>query len=178
MNKTLSFIAKNAIYVAIAVQVLILSNTLIGRWYTYQFGKEITLKVEPYDPRDIFYGDYVQLRYEINHFNIQTNKNQPLLYDYPDGTIVYAQLTESDGNWKVSNVSKNPPSNGVYIKGKTRDAYGNNLEIEYGIEKYYVEENTGRTIQEKLNGRQNTQPAKMVIKVDRFGNAVIKDLLL
>ncbi len=49
--------------------VILLSMTALPLSALF-FGEEIKLETEPYDPRDLFRGDYVALSYKINEVDI------------------------------------------------------------------------------------------------------------
>ena len=54
---------KKAVFSIIAVWVAITFSLVIYNEAVFVFGKEITLKVRPIDPRDFLRGDYVALGY-------------------------------------------------------------------------------------------------------------------
>jgi uncharacterized membrane-anchored protein len=49
-----------------------------------------------------------------------------------------------------------------------KDTYSTTLSVEYGIESYFVPENTGKDIE------QNIRDTYVKVALDSFGNAVIK----
>ena len=65
-----------ALVVALA-QIGFLGWIIAGRAAVLRDGREITLKVEPVDPRDLLRGDYVSLYYEISRIPVSQITNLP-----------------------------------------------------------------------------------------------------
>jgi uncharacterized membrane-anchored protein len=160
---------------AILVQALIVAAVPAKQVYTILTGKLITIKTAPYDPYDFLSGYHVVLRYEIS------NPAAPLIQakhrdDYGKKTTVYVVLEEDVNNiWQVRSVHdtwpENIPLGSVIIKG----VWVSNG-IQYGIESYFIPENSRKTIETDL--RENLKQAKAQIKIDSFGNAALIRLLV
>lgn len=156
--------------------------------YELANGREIVLKTVPVDPRDIFRGEYVILRYEISDIDTYDYGYYYSNYegdnsDYGKGDTVYVTLSEpfsGQGPLKYNTVSKIKPSGYAqpFIKGTVTEVvkdeeYGRVLlEVEYGIESYFVEEGTGKAIEQQA--RRGDLRVKVVL--DKDGNATIKSL--
>jgi uncharacterized membrane-anchored protein len=116
--------------------------------YAYHFHIEKTgvgylIKCKPVDPRDLFSGDYVSLRYEIN---TMPEKFQRL--DDEKREVFVTLKRSGNGGWEIQEVATERPTGGVpYLKGR-----GDGNEIKYGIERYYVPEGKGRSVPEDLFG--------------------------
>ena len=136
-----------------------------------QTGREYVLDTRPVDPRDLFRGDYVVLRYDISSLNYCC---------YEVGETIYVMLEERDGVWRADGHEHQPPTEArPFIRGqvsRVSSVSGRSLDVEYGIESYFVPEGTGRDIEAKI--RQANGQVRVRIAVDPFGTAVIKDLLL
>jgi uncharacterized membrane-anchored protein len=81
-------------------------------------GEEILLKTAPVDPRDIFRGDYVNLRYDISTIDI-VNISSDGNFNYGDD--IYAVLWKGEKFWYVRNVMHYRPPlqrDEVCMKGK------------------------------------------------------------
>lgn len=163
---------KKKIFLIIGVFWIVLIGGFIGiKEFTLKTGNEVLLKTVPVDPRDLFRGDYVILRYEIS--TIDANAFALNVSDFKVEDKIYATLNiDKDRIGNVSNISKQAPESGNFIKGTVKSAYGNRLTIEYGIESYFVPEGKGREI-ERNRGKLYTNVA-----IDKFGNAVIKSLIM
>lgn len=160
-------------FIVIAVFWLIILLGMIGaKEFTMVTGKEVLLETEPVDPRDLFRGDYVILQYPISEI--------PNLMSYHAGDTIYVNLEYEEPYWKYASVSdkRDPKPDQVAIKGKiTNQRWGSGLRVEYGIESYFVPEGKGRHI-ERLRNQRGEEKVDVLVVVDRFGNAVIKDLLI
>ncbi len=151
--------------------IVIIGGLIASKEFTLQTGDEILLKTKPVDPRDLFRGDYVILRYDINTIN--TNKIPYSGYDFKEGDKIYILLSiDSDGVGELATIHRNKPNKGAFLKGIVRSAHNNRLNIEYGIESYFVPEKRGKELERNL-GKIYTK-----IAVDDFGNAIIKSLIL
>jgi uncharacterized membrane-anchored protein len=136
-----------------------------------QTGREYVLETRPVDPRDVFRGDYVVLRYDISSLNYCC---------YQVGETIYVMLEERDGVWRADGHEHEPPTDArPFIRGqvsRVTAVSGRPIEVEYGIESYFVPEGTGRDIEARI--RQGDGNVRVRVTVDRFGTAVIKDLLI
>lgn len=149
MNKR----AKHLI-LACAVPIIILLGMCVQPLYTLLNGEEIMLQTRPVDPSDPFRGDYVNLSYEAEQVPI----------DRVDGAVVrkvqnglgqvtvYVLLIKKDGIHTPSKVLLDEPAKGIYLKGQV-DYIGQNENqknvafIRYSLDKYFVEDNTGTSLE-------------------------------
>lgn len=150
---------------SLLIPIIVLLGMVSKPVSTMISGDEVVLATIPVDPRDLFYGDYVTLDLEIENVDatllssslqekIKNNNN------IGDSITVYVQLKEGEnGIYQASKVSEDK-LDGVYIKGYMRPyIYGNNwneelelnqyVKIEYGIERFYIEEGTGLKLEEQ-----------------------------
>lgn len=161
--------------------------------YTLRNGIEITLKTVPVDPRDLFRGDYVVLHYEISTIDLNSYPiDQEYLYhdmDYvvtgnrvnkitsvKEGDEIKVVLDSVGQNvYHVSKVYKklSPKKNEIYLKGKVTklNDYNNTIEVNYGIESYFVPEGKGREIERARGG-----DTLVKVVVDQSGRSVIKSV--
>tara|TARA_Y100000310_G_C20645282_1_gene796211 strand:+ start:1374 stop:1895 length:522 start_codon:yes stop_codon:yes gene_type:complete len=163
---------KKKIFIIIGIfWIVIIGGFIAFKEFTLQIGDEILLKTQPVDPRDLFRGDYVILRYDISTVNTDSLSYQGS--DFTEDDKVYVLLKIDDQKiGSLANIDKIKPSEGVFIEGTVKSVYNNRLNIEYGIESYFVPEGKGKEIERNL-GKIYTKVA-----VDDFGNAVIKSLVL
>lgn len=168
----------------IMIVVLLMTLALVGmvakKQYTLNTGDLVVLKTEPVDPRSLFRGDYVRLRYEISSLDMATF---PTVSGLQHNDTVYVSLQKSGDFWVPKAVSRTLPEHGqdsVVIKGRVNMPWLRGLgvrggiEIKYGIENYFVPEGEGR----ELERLRNQQKVSMQIAVDAFGNAGIKAVLV
>ena len=136
----------------IAAQTLFLTGLLVTNYAVGWFGKEIQLKTAPVDPRDLFYGDYVVLNYEISRLPISLWKGEgePKL---KKNVYVLLRPSAADPNeYEAVGVYPDKPAiSGEEVALKAHIQYGWDREItlRYGLERYYVPEGTGKEIEEQ-----------------------------
>lgn len=162
----------------VALQVVIVFGLYADRLQTLATGREVVLRTVPVDPRDLLRGEYVALRYEISSVSPYSALGAKTLRP---GDTVYVVLEEGyDGYWQAGDMLTTKPTDfSVFLRGKVLTAnepsrtvpFGapasGNIQIEYGIEKYFVEAGKGREL-------ERSGSLKVVIVVDRDGKAVIK----
>ena len=155
------------------VPLIVVLAFLAFKLYTVTTGTEILLKTAPVDPRDLFRGDYVNLRYEIS--SISMPKVPADRSFNPDETI-YATLSREDKFWNIDAISHDKPElkeESVCMKGKVMYASSDRLTVEWGIESYFVPEGEGRIIE-----RQRNLDLSVLVSVDSSCSSVIKSLLI
>lgn len=145
-------------------------------WYALlPFGPdavEIVVRTEPIDPRDYFRGDYVILNYEFSR-GPESDKS---------GTV-YAILEQEDGShlWKLAGWSdtlperNRPGAKQVAIRGNGMPG----IQIRYGIEKFFVEEGTGKDIENAsrpafFGSNQPSRSIEVTLRVTPEGRAAVK----
>jgi uncharacterized membrane-anchored protein len=127
--------------------VVIIQVLFFIGWYCLEHNKlynpeskTIMVKTVPVDPRDYLSGNYLTLRYEFN--DLWRFKGKSRNIKEASGNEIYAVL-KKDGSWYVPDyVSLERPlvrDDQVVIKGKYTGNFGF---IEYGVEKYFINENT------------------------------------
>lgn len=164
---------KKKTFIVIGVFWLVLLGGLVAmKEYTLQIGSEVLLRTQPVDPRDLFRGDYVILSYDLSI--IGTGELARNASDYEVGAPIFVSLN-LDGQrvGTVKNIFKSAPNNEVvFLRGTVKNVYADQLRVEYGIESYFVPEGEGRVIERDLG------EIYMKVAIDRFGNAVIKSLIM
>jgi len=150
-------------FVAVLVlQIGLLLAIIVPKERTLATGEKIVLQTVPVDPRDLFRGDYVNLRYTISTLEGYLG--------FAAGDRVYVGLAQQGDIWDAVSASHSR-SDGLYIKGRVTRAWRTGLDVEYGIESYFVPEGTGHII-------ERARDVKVRVAVDSSGNAVIKALLV
>ncbi|MGE5705043.1 MAG: GDYXXLXY domain-containing protein [Clostridia bacterium] len=165
------------LWLMIALQIVLLL-TIVGKYqYVAYTGQLITLKTAPVDPVDPFYGDYVTLNYEIALVDGNRVPHDVKLVDY--GKRVYVVLQKKANPWyeAVGVYREKPMANAgqVVLAGTLQyvDEYaGKQIHIRYGVERYYVTENTGRDIENRRD-----ELSMVEIRVAGSGDAVIQRLV-
>ncbi|MBM7659808.1 putative membrane-anchored protein [Bacillus mesophilus] len=137
-------------YVVVLLQVMLLLVMSASFYAIDWFGKEIRLKTEPVDPRDIFYGDYVVLQYSISTIPKKLYiDSEELAYEQQ----VYVVLEQEGEYYQAITVSTKEPEledHQVTLKGRyIYDFDEDELFIEYGLERYFIPEGTGKELEEQ-----------------------------
>ncbi|MBB3645769.1 putative membrane-anchored protein [Rhizobium sp. BK619] len=169
----------SAIIVA-GLQTVILGTIIQSRASILNNGAEVLLKTAPVDPRDFLRGDYVVLNYDISSVPVQTVSGG--IPAEPGERTLWVRLKkQEDGFWTVieSSFHELPPlpetvilrSQPFYSGGL---AAGDNIRVEYGIERYYVPEGQGKPIEEARNGGN----VAIAVRVSPAGSAQIRGLLV
>jgi len=147
---------------------ILLLGMIFVKQLTLYTGTEVVLKTIPVDPRDLFRGDYVILRYDISNINLDSILTTEDNFKRNDD--LYLKLDTSNKYAKGIQVSKKPFDEGLFLKGKVLRSYAKNLSVKYGLESYFVQEGTGKEIE------QNISKVEVLIAVDKRGNGIIKSL--
>lgn len=126
--------------VVVVLQVLFLGGIATSYYAVDWFGIEIQIKTVPFDPRDLLYGDYVTLSYEISSLNPQLWKEDT---DKPkQGEPVYVVLKPAaTGLYEAVGIYSTKPSvqlGQAVLKGSIVYSWDQTIHIEYGLERYYV----------------------------------------
>jgi len=133
-------------------------------------GQTILLDTVPVDPRSMFRGDYVILRYEFNdlpHGSLDGVSGEEL-----EGRIVYLKLkpANDEQHWKADGFTLQKPSDGTFLRGRIQD----HREVDFGLDAFFVQEDTGTRYEEAAReGKLSVE-----VTVDDSGNAVLRRLIL
>lgn len=138
--------------------------------------EEVILRTIPVGSKDLFKGNSVTLSYTISHVRLTSSQANLL----KKGDKVYVSLFKFNDYWLNSIIRKEPPTRDSFIKGEITDLiYSPTIQmpwsasIKYGIESYFIPEKK-RSIIEGI--KKKNLFAR--VKIDCFGNAVIKALIL
>jgi uncharacterized membrane-anchored protein len=141
---------------------------------------------EPVDPRSLFRGDYVILRYK-NITNIPKEKFKTKQTDSKQKYLnVYTVLKPESENSKTyildyADLNK-PVKNKVFFKGKFLNSYNRFNRnksinaIKYGIEQFFVPENQGKKIENLIRDRNTNNKVKIKIYYDKNGRTLVDSI--
>jgi uncharacterized membrane-anchored protein len=229
----------------VLLQVALLVGIIAYREYWVATGEKILLRTAPVDPRDLFRGDYVSLRYDISTIDLGAldvkesfNPNERIyviLEKKPDnifsaksvsrelpagmkfiqGRVQYERpsskwevsLKDDSGNihelkparfWNVKkgdwvtfclddkgnviNFYKEDEDYRLKCKGQSltgaieeiKEMKSRTLQVEYGIESYFVEEGKGRAIESSRNARE----LSVEVSLRKDGKGIITGLFV
>lgn len=166
------------------LQIGFLGWIIAGRAAILRDGREIVLRSQPVDPRDLLRGDYVILSYDIDRIPAKLFV-VPLQPDtFTREGPAYVRLARGDdGYFHAVSASlyepfAAPPAGGeVDILGKVEGGYplGPDLtvNVDYGLGRFYVPEGEGRAIE--VDMRERGLDVKVAVGPD--GRAQVKALL-
>jgi len=169
----------------VLVQTAILLWMVLDRWTILNTGREVTLAVEPVDPRSLFRGDYVILSYgaisQLSGVDItaataggaEALQGQPVFITLGKG---------ADGNWERRTAALSQPKtvapDEIMMRGLIdrvwQDGSGGTAIVRYGIESFFVQESLGVAIEDKARAGK----VAVQVAVDKRGRAQIKGLLI
>lgn len=165
--------------VVAALQIGFLSWTISGRASVLRDGREVLLKVQPIDPRDLLRGDYVILGYDISNLQVSLFANpgagDP---DYSAKPVWVVLRKGTDGVFHPASAALDRPElkdiqpDDVVIRGTTNGwpASGGPVFVQYGLERFYLPEGEGKQIENDMRER----PFFVVASVTDDGTAQIK----
>jgi uncharacterized membrane-anchored protein len=167
---------------AALIQVALIAVMVIDRVAILRTGTDVTLQTRPVDPRDFLRGDYVVLSYDISNVATGTLRDGTM---WRRGQPVLVKLApESNGFYRavslhLAPIEVAPPE--ILVRGRvtgpcvwmSRGAC-DRVQVNYGIESYFVPEGEGREI-EKV---RNQGKVAVVAAVAPSGRAAIKRLLI
>lgn len=164
---------KNLVWCAalVGVQLVILLGFFVQRLYTLRTGREVILATRAVDPRDLVRGQYALLRYEIGSVSPYKLEDEKIIVG--DTVYVTVRTNYSEYEFDAIRVSRTPPRDfDIFLRGTVRGfsddpQRGQVVNIEYGIEKYFIPAATPP---------DTWQSGKVFVyvRVDRQGNAVIE----
>lgn len=190
--------AKQLFFISIALQAIFLIGLIVVNQLTLVTGTEILLRTEPIDPRSLFQGDYVILRYGISTIRLaDVSISEADAAKLDDGMGVYVTLEPAAGEkyYEPVAVSLDKPQSGIAMRGKinyvnfarsetdcvlndcvNQDPKPVAINLKYGIESYFVPEGKGREL-EQIN-RRGRAPLLVGVAVDGNGRGLIKSLVI
>ena len=168
---------KHLFIVVIAIQIVFLLGLVGYRETILAVGRTAVLQTVPVDPRDLFKGEYVTLRYELSTLGArqinQDSKSYRLLGEISKGDTVYVALSNVDGDEFSFDVQTGEPSGrtDLFIKGQVDTRNSDVITVEYGIEQYFVPEGSGLEIEQ-------ADEVEVRVKINRSGIAAIEALIV
>ena len=167
-QKSNPMIKKKYVVALIIFWGVVLIGFIVFKQYTLQTGIEVRLKTVPVDPRDLFRGDYVILRYDINRIGLDSilSDGRPFIKD----DKIYLKLDTSSKYARPTQISRNRFDEGLFIEGIITNTNNHVLSAKYGIESYFVNQGTGKEIERKIGN------IDVIVAIDKQGNALIKSL--
>jgi uncharacterized membrane-anchored protein len=161
-------------------QTAVLAYMVIDRVQLLRTGREITLPIEPVDPRDIFRGEYVRLGYPAARVALAPADGVPVKRN--EALYVVLEKAGEDA-WRPVEVTRKLPRGGnpsrIVLKARSlwdAPVYADwrGATVKYGIEAYFVRQGEGP----KLEAMARDRKLAVLVAVDGAGNSAIKGLII
>ncbi len=151
----------------------VIGGFIAYKQYTITTGREVLLRMLPVDPRDVFRGDYMTIRYEIGDLS-RVHPVPAAGAQFAKDEVVYTTLSVTpEGVVSSAQASELPPPEGaLYLEGTVTDRNS----ITYGIESYFIPEKTGYDLSQKL--RQDRANTYVRVSVDRAGRGIVRGFVV
>jgi uncharacterized membrane-anchored protein len=165
---------------AVVLQVLTLAYMAGEREWILHAGKTVWLRTAPVDPRDVMRGDYVRLVYDLSRVE------RPLWHDGLTDTNrieelsrrrarVFASLRVGpEGRAEIVTLSDRRPAGGLFLRGRAESAWGNALQVRYGIEAFFMEQGRAEELEKQRLHERSGVPLNMEVALGRNGIGVLK----
>jgi len=171
------------IVAAVLLQFLVLAWMAGERELVFRTGRTVYLRTMPVDPQDHFRGDYVRLNYEISsigkHLWRDGLKDRKPDDDshrrHKQDVRIYTVLKVGDnGIAELQYVTDRKPEKDLFIRGRLQHTWGASMQVLYGIEAYFVQQDKGRELEKEMNRDGINVPMEMETAVSGGGIAVLK----
>jgi uncharacterized membrane-anchored protein len=117
-------------------------------------GTRVLLETEPVDPLSVFRGRYIQLNYKISSLPSELlEKGQTIKRD----DIVYVALEKKEKYWQPAAIYKTKPKgeNLIFLRGKVSYTMRDKINLNYGIESFFLSETSADIIEQGSANRFN-----------------------
>ena len=171
-----------SLILAIIFQILLIIAMLAYALMPLYLGKEIKVRVNLYDPRDLFRGNYVSLSYDFSDFsNLQQSKFDEktgveiYIYDrnFSKNDEIYAILKQdANATYAFDKFSFTKPKDALFLAGKF-DGYSF---VKYGIEEFYMPTKKAKQTEREMMDQDVDAFAVLMVMDD--GRARLKDLII
>ncbi len=151
---------------AIVFQILVLVGMVARAALPLWTGTEIRVATVPVDPRSMFRGDYVRLRYEVGTLPSDAfSEAQPPRV----GQIVYVSLAKgADGHYGFAGASLERPAGGKFLRGRIARNHAP-IRVRYGIEAFFASKEEAARLERGL-----LEGGVAVLMVSPDGRAALK----
>ncbi len=137
-------------------------------------GESLYLETIPYDPVDLFRGDYVNLEYEIESLDLSLI-DKSMYENQQDGEYKYINIIDDSG-YLIYEEGSNPlsaiklvadkPKGNNYIKAEINyiDEDEKKANLEINLNRFYVPEGTGTALEDL------SRQGRLVVEIKKLGN--------
>jgi len=133
----------------VGAQAVVLLGIAGLAWATDHWGQTLRLHTRPVDPRNILYGDYVRLNYDVSQLDASLWRGSG---EIPErGRRVWVLLRKAQPAWLPLGVYGTEPDAGadqVALPAQVETSWSRSLNLNYGLERYYLPEGTGKKLED------------------------------
>lgn len=165
MNKGLTVLLTGVLWVFVIVLIVGYKEYILIQ------GTRVILKTDLVDARAMLRGDYVVLHYEISFLPLK--KLGDGAHEWKRGDKIFVSLEKEGDAWIVSKTGKKRPEKGVYLQAKILRQVRGGYSVHYGIEKYFLPEGKGKTLEKLL-----AKGLEVEVAIGLDGRGVISRLLV
>ena len=154
---------------ALAFQLAVLVGMVVSAQIPLWTGVEVRVRTVPVDPRSVFRGNYVRLRYPFSTLpeGAFAQGDAPRV-----GEVVHVRLVPGGaGIHRYAGVSFEPPSQGVFLRGRiagVRPAY----RVRFGLEAFFASKEVAVALEQDLRAG-----GVAVLKITAAGRAALQDVV-
>jgi uncharacterized membrane-anchored protein len=150
----------------VAAQVLFVLGVAAAGYATAALGRTFWLSTQPIDPRDLLYGDYLNLRYQINELPGRLWRGPRPPRRQQPAYVLLAPTPAGDTYEATAVFPERPATTGsqVVLRGSVQAVWRRGLRLRYGLERYYVPETMSRQLHRR-------RPMRVQISVAPWGQA-------
>jgi len=155
----------------VAAQVLYVLGVAGAGYATAALGQHVVLATTPIDPRDLLYGDFVRLHYNISETPLRLWHDEAGAPRRRQGVFVLL-APGPDSLSAVVGVYPNAPqpsANQAVLRAWVTDVYRNSFALRFNLERYYVPEGSGL----RLERVGRVHPLRVHVSIAPWGQARI-----
>ncbi|WP_462103842.1 GDYXXLXY domain-containing protein [Campylobacter concisus] len=168
-----------SLILAIIFQILLIIAMLAYALMPLYLGKEVKVRVNLYDPRDLFRGNYLSLSYDFSNLQrYKFDEKTGMEIDVYDGNFtkndeIYAILKQdANTTYAFDKFSFTKPKDALFLAGKF-DGYSF---VKYGIEEFYMSTKKAQQTEQEMLDQDVDAVAVLMVMDD--GRARLKDLII
>jgi uncharacterized membrane-anchored protein len=170
-------------YLVVGLQLLFLVAQAGTSQLALNRGWVVRLRTVPVDPRSLFMGNYMALRYEISTIDLSKVRFDGPPSEPQTGALVYVELTPGPEVARPIGVTLRPPGpedTVPKLRGRVVTRYGSTLWMDYGLDRYYIPEDKRDDVT-KLQAWTSGRRPEVIVEVAisrRDGHGMIRRVLV
>ena len=155
----------------VAAQVVYVLGVAGAGYATAALGQHILLTTTPIDPRDLLYGDFVRLHYNISEIPLSLWHDAALLPRRRQAVFVLLAPGPDSISTAVGVYPKAPTAapHQPVLRGWVTDVYRKSFALRFNLERYYVPEGSGL----RLEKAGHVHPLRVHVSIAPWGQARI-----